>query len=87
MMLRGDGGDMVRIKVADGEIVFPREALGREAVAEGKFVRFELSREQAAAAARHEAEEQGRRFDLLSVKGPQVVYQIQGSGAVVASPL
>ena len=86
MMLRSDGGDMVRIKVADGEIVFPKEALGREAVAEGKFMRFELSREQAAAAAKHEAEEQGRRFDPLSVKSPQIVYRIQGSGAVVAAP-
>lgn len=86
MMLRGEGGDMVRVKVADGEIVFPREAVGREAVAEGKFVRFELSREQAAAAARHEAEEQGRRFDPAAVKGPQIVYRIEGSGAVVASP-
>lgn len=86
MMLRGEGGDMVRVKVADGEIVFPRETVGREAVAEGKFVRFELSREQAAAAARHEAEEQGRRFDPAAVTGPQIVYRIEGSGAVVASP-
>ncbi len=85
IMLRGDEGSMVRIKVADGEIVFPRESPGRAAIAEGKFARFELSREKAAAAAEHEAEEQGRRFDPSSVKGPQVVYQIQGTGAVLAS--
>ena len=85
-MLRGEGGETVRVKVADGEIVFPREAVGREAVAEGRFVRFELSREQAVAAAAHEAEEQGRRFAPASVKGPQVIYRIEGHGAVVEFP-
>ena len=34
-----------------------------------------------AAAAKHEAEEQGRPFDPEQVEGPQVVYQIQGTGA------
>ena len=83
MMLRDEAGSMVRIKVADGEIVFPKDSPGREAIAEGEFVRFELTKEQAVATAKHEAEEMGRTFDPSSVKGPLVVYQIQGSGAVL----
>jgi hypothetical protein len=74
----------VRIKVKDGEIVFPKTAIGKVAVAEGKFVKIELTREQAIERAKHEAEEQGRPFDPASVKGPETIYQIQGTGAVVA---
>ena len=83
MMLHDGAGSAVRIKVNDGEIVFPKDSPGREAIAEGKFVRFELSKEQAIAGAKHEAEEMGNKFDPSSVKGPQVVYQVQGSGAVL----
>jgi len=83
MMLKDDSGSMVRIKVNDGEIMFPKDATGREAKAEGKFVKFDLTHEQAIAVAQHEAEEMGRKFDPASVKGPVAVYQIQGSGAVL----
>jgi hypothetical protein len=83
MMIRDDAGEMVRIKVNDGDIEFPKNAAGREAIAEGKFQRFELTKDQAIAAAEHEAEEQDRRFDPSKVKGPQVIYQIQGAGAVL----
>ncbi len=74
---------MLRIKVNDGEIVFPKDSVGRMAVAEGTLKRLELSKDQAIARARHEAEEQGRQFDPATVKGPQVVYQVQGTGAVL----
>ena len=73
----------IRIKVNDGEIVFPKDAAGKTAIAEGKLVKLSLSREQAIAQAKHEAEEQGRKFDPKSVKGPTVNYQIQGTGAVL----
>lgn len=73
----------VRIKVKDGEIVFPKDAIGKMAVAEGKFVKIELTREQAVERARHEAEENNRPFDPASITGPVTIYQIQGSGAVI----
>ena len=73
----------VRIKVKDGEIVFPKEAVGRTAVAEGKFVRIELTREQAIERARHEAEENNKPFDPSTITGPVTIYQIQGTGAVI----
>ncbi len=85
MMLRDDADHLVRIKVNDGEIEFPKDSPGRAAIAEGKFTRLELSKDQAIAQAEHEAEEQGRRFDPSKIKGPRVVYQIQGTGAVVLS--
>jgi hypothetical protein len=73
----------VRIKVNDGEMVFPKSAVGKMAVAEGKMVKLELTREQASAAARHEAEEQGRRFDPASIQSGTTIYQIAGAGALV----
>jgi hypothetical protein len=76
-------GKRVRVKVNDGEIVFPQTAVGKIAVARGKLVKLQLTREQAVAAARHEAEEQSRKFDPKSVKGGSTFYQIQGEGAVI----
>ncbi len=74
---------MIRIKVKDGEIVFPKDSPGKTAVAEGKLVKIELTREQAIAQAKHEAEENGRTFDENSIAGPKVIYQIEGTGAVI----
>jgi hypothetical protein len=74
---------MVRVKVNDGDIVFPKESVGKMAVAEGKLQKFELTRAQAVARMKHEAEEQGRKFDEAQVKSGMIVYQIQGTGAVI----
>jgi hypothetical protein len=73
----------IRVKVNDGDIVFPRTAVGKTVVAEGKLAKLELSREQAVARARHEAEEQGRKFNPASIKSGVIIYQIQGSGALI----
>ena len=76
-------GDSIRIKVVDGEIIFPADSPGRTAVAEGKLKKIVLSKEQAIAAAKHEAEEQGRKFNPDSVQAGKTIFQIQGTGAVL----
>ncbi len=76
-------GKMIRVKVNDGEIVFPKEAIGKMAIAEGMLKKIELTREQAIARAKHEAEEQGRKFNPSSIKNGMTIYQIQGDGAVL----
>jgi hypothetical protein len=73
----------IRVKVNDGDIVFPGTAVGKTVVAEGKLQKLELSREQAVVRARHEAEEQGRKFNPESIKSGVTIYQIQGSGALI----
>ena len=83
MDLVNDEGQKVRIKVNDGEIEFPKDAGGKVAVAEGRFDKIELTREQAVARAEEEAKESGRKFDPAKVKGPATIYQIQGTGAVI----
>ena len=76
-----DGAQSIHIKVDDGVIVFPKESVGKQALAEGKLIKIELTKEQAIAQAKHTAEEQGRKFDPASVKGGTTIYQIEGSGA------
>ncbi len=73
----------VRIKVKDGEIVFPKDSIGKAAVAEGKFAKIEMTKEQAIAQAKHEAEENKKPFDASKISGPVTTYQIQGTGAVI----
>ncbi|MCW5966651.1 MAG: DUF4920 domain-containing protein [Bryobacterales bacterium] len=83
LLVDDESGKAIRIKVNDGEIVFPKDGNGRQALAEGVFTKIERTREQTIAAAKHEAEEQGRPFDPASVTGGSVVFQIQGTGARV----
>jgi hypothetical protein len=74
---------MIRIKVKDGEIVFPKESIGKMALAEGQMVKIDLTKEQAVAMARHEAEENKKPFDPGTVTGPRTIYQIRATGAVI----
>jgi hypothetical protein len=78
-----DTGKLLRVKVNDGDMVFPKDSVGKSAIAEGKLVKIELSRDQAVAMAKHEAEEQGRKFNAASVKTGVTIYQIQGTGALI----
>lgn len=83
MNLTDNEGHLLRIKVNDGDIVFPKDSIGKSAVAEGTLQKFEQTREQVIAAAKHEAQEQGRKFDESKIKAGKTVYQIAGAGAVI----
>ena len=78
-----DSTKSIRIKVKDGDIEFPKDAAGKLAIAEGVLTRQELTREQVATKAKHEAEERGRKFDPKKIKGGATYYEIQGTGAVI----
>jgi hypothetical protein len=55
----------IKVKVDDGVMVFPMEAKGKVAAAEGVFTRIDVP------------------ADPKSGSGPEIVYRIQGTGAVV----
>jgi len=78
-----DGEKGLRVKVKDGEIMFPKNGAGKKAVAEGLLKKIELNQQQAVAWAKHEAEERGQKFDASKIKSGMTMYQIQGTGAVV----
>ncbi len=81
--LADEAGNAIRIKVTDGEIEFPKSSMGKTVLAEGTLRKFELTKEQTIARAKHEAEEQGRKFNAASIKSGSTFYQIQGTGAVI----
>jgi hypothetical protein len=83
MELTNEAGQKVRIKVKDGEIVFPKDGAGKVAVAEGRFAKIVLTKEQAIERAKEAAKEHGKPFDPSTVTGPVTTYQIQGSGAAI----
>ena len=77
-----DGGARLRVKVDDGVIVFPVDAKGKTAVAEGTLEAINMSREQYVGWLQHLAEERGQTFDPKTVgEGPFKIYQLRGTGA------
>ena len=67
----------------DGVIVFPIEAEGQMAVAEGVFTKIELSLDQTKMMEKHRCEEAGEDFDEAKVCTPATLYQIAGLGATI----
>jgi len=82
--LKSDGENgKIKVKVKDGEIVFPKEAKGKMAKVEGTVYKIELTKEKAIEFYSHEAEETGNEFDPASITGPVTLYQIKGLGAEI----
>jgi hypothetical protein len=77
--------EKIRIKVTDGEIVFPMEARGKQAVVEGVVESMELTKEDVIARRKHHAEETGETFDPASVTSGETVLRIRGLGAEIPS--
>ena len=75
--------EKIRIKVTDGEIVFPMEARGKQAVVEGVVESMELTRDEVIARRKHHAEETGEAFDPASVTSGETVLRIRGLGAEI----
>jgi hypothetical protein len=83
MKLKSDKVGDIRIKVKDGEIVFPVEAKGSNALVEGTVYAIEFTQEEAVDYLKHMAEDAGEEFDESSVTGPMTLYQIRGLGAQI----
>jgi hypothetical protein len=75
--------DKLRIKVVDGEIVFPMEARGRKAEVEGVVEIFELTKEQVIEKRMHHALEQGEIFDPATITSGETIVRLHGLGAQI----
>jgi hypothetical protein len=73
----------IRVKVKDGEVIFPLSAKGKLAKVEGVLEKIELTKEQTMMWKKHEAEEQGEEFDSTCVKEGMNIYRLKGIGAVI----
>ncbi len=78
-------GETVRVKVKDGVIVFPPEIMGEMVIAEGVWTANELTMDQTKKVCASKAKAEGREFDEKEVSDCMTLYQISGTGAVVAS--
>jgi len=84
MELKSDDGEgMIKIKVKDGDMVFPLDAIGDYAVVEGTVYKIELTKEEAVNYFEHIAKESGEDFDPSIITGPMTIYQIKGLGAEI----
>ena len=84
MELAGDEDfQSMRIKVEDGVIVFPADAVGHMATAEGVFTKIDISAEQATKMHQAQCTEDGKDCDHGPVTEAGVIYQIAGQGALI----
>lgn len=82
--LVGEEGKHVRFNAHQAGISFPKDSAGKTAIAEGKFTKTEMTREQALAEAKEHAKDSGKPLDESKVKAG-VSYSIEGAGAVIQS--
>ena len=78
----GKPGAKLKFKVTDGEMVFPVDAKGKYAVAQGEVSVRELNLEETKEYAEYQAKEYGKPYDPASVTKPMALVQLAGTGAV-----
>ncbi len=84
--LKGDEPyQSLKVKVEDGEIVFPASCQGHEIVVEGVVQRLEYPVETHRKYLAAQAEQKGEAFDPETVTEPLVVWQLRGLGARIDS--
>lgn len=69
--------EKIRIKVTDGEIIFPMEAQGKTALVEGEVVSYDVKSEEACG---DDCEEEGEH---THGETSETIYMIKGLGAVI----
>lgn len=77
-------GQTLRVKVTDGEIVFPPEILGDMVIAEGVWTANKLDMETTKKVCEAEAKKNGKKFNADEVTSCMTTYQLTGTGAVAA---
>lgn len=76
-------GESMRFKVQDGVMVFPLDAKGKHAVAEGVVSTRTLSLEETRQYLEYQAKEYGKDVDPASVTEPMTIVRLDGEGAVL----
>ena len=75
--------EKLRIKVRDGDMVFPMSAKGRQALATGYLKEIKLSLEQTQRYKASLAKRAGEAFDLASVTSGMSLYQVSPIGVKI----
>lgn len=75
--------EKLRIKVRDGDMVFPLHSKGRQALATGKLKAIELNLSQTKQYKASLAKRRGEHFDVTSVTSPMSIYQLSPIGVKI----
>jgi hypothetical protein len=81
MDIAGDRGETIRIKVKDGEVVFPQTAKGKRVVAEGVLVKIPADPAADTHTCGDEGHAKGEHADCARPAGARA--RLDGTGAVV----
>lgn len=73
----------IKVKVKDGEIVFPMSIKGSNATVQGVVEQLVFTKEEVIKMEKHHAEEQGTEFDPSTVTKGKTIYRIRGIGAKI----
>ncbi|MBT8492565.1 MAG: DUF4920 domain-containing protein, partial [Deltaproteobacteria bacterium] len=76
-------GQKLRFKVKDGVMVFPMDAKGKQAVAQGTVKVRKLTLEETKEYLEYQAKEYGKDYDPAKVTEPTMIVRIDGKGAVI----
>ena len=80
--------EVIRVKVKDGDIIFPKESKNKEVLVEGVFSKLDFTKEQAIQWKIHLAEEKGVQLfseDVTLDVSDLVEYRIRGLGAQITT--
>ena len=80
--------EVIRVKVKDGDIIFPKESKNKEVLVEGVFSKLDFTEEQAIEWKIHLAEEKGIQLSLEDITldaSDLVEYRVQGLGAQITT--
>ncbi len=75
--------EKLRIKVRDGDMVFPLTAKGRDALATGILKEIQLDLEQTRRYKAHLAKRQNEEIDPLAITEPMAIYQLSPVGVKI----
>lgn len=78
-----NAGESMRFKVKDGVMVFPMEANGKYAVAQGKVRKMPMTLEQSKRWATYQRDSYGADIDPDKITEPLTIVRLDGSGAVI----
>lgn len=73
----------IKVKVKDGEIVFPLSAKGNTALVQGVVEQLVFTKEEVIKMEKHHSEEHGTEFDPSTITKGKTIYRIRGIGIVI----
>ena len=73
----------IKVKVKDGEIVFPLSSKNSNATVQGVVEQLVFTKKEVLRMEKHQAEEQGTEFDPTTITEGKTIFRIRGIGAVI----